>query len=913
MDSPVNSSRQQGITTVFDMMKKKYLFSFIFWISAVACPAQDALKSIDSLLFDSQFDLAIVQLDKILQKTTGQDRRVILENKKAEAMIRAGRFDEAERALEAISIRPLPRTLQLITQTNRGFLYLNQGRNDLALTTLQDALVNIETENKQNTLESAQILSYLGNLYLATGKYSQAEQQLDMALAIRRSLLRENSELIAASYNDLGLVYSTTDANKALDHYEKALTIYEQLHGKDHPKIAIANTNIGFVFRTLEFFGDAINNFESALTIWEKIYPQPHPTKAFILFNLGQTYLKMKNEKSAEGYYERALKMYRESYGRKHPGIATVLNAIGSLKLSSHKFDEAIEYYQQALISNVSDFNESNLAANPRLKNYYSGNTLLFSLLNKAEALEARHFGKSLKFEELGLAIETLHVCDTLIDDLRQQITNESDKILLGTAATDVYAAGVRIAYEAGQVALKKKPWFGLAFYFAEKSKSAVLLEAISDSNAKSFSGIPNDLLEEEKKLKAEIAVIAQKLSFKPTESEEKYLREIHFTLNRNYENFIKQLETKFPAYYDLKFNVVTPSIQNLQTKLNGRTALMSYFTDERNNRIYIFQITAKRFSILSHSIPSEFDRNLSGLRNSLKFNEFETFKSTAEILSEILVPKNIPSHIDELVILPTGRLSIIPFEALFLKKTKNENTFPELPYLLTKYSIRYEFSAALILQKSKTPTITGKSVFLCAPVTFEKDGLGNLPGTESEVNAIAQLFDSKNFKNEVFTRQEAHEKRVKEGTLKDFSYLHFATHGIVDETNPELSRIYFHPSSAEEDGNLYAGEIYTMDLNADLITLSACQTGLGKISKGEGVIGLSRALVYAGAKNIIVSFWSVADQSTATLMKSFYRQMLEPSAPDFGDALRQAKLSLIQENEYASPFYWAPFILIGF
>lgn len=894
-------------------MKKKYLFSFIFWISAIACLAQDALKSIDSLLFDSQFDQAIVQVDKVLQKTSNQDHRVILENKKAEAMIRAGRFTDAERVLEALSVKPLPPTLQVITQTNRGFLYLNQGRNDLALTTLQDALVNIEKEKKQNTLEGAQILSYLGNLYLATGKYSQAEQQLDMALAIRRSLVKENSELIAASYNDLGLVYSTTDANKALDHYEKALTIYEQLHGKDHPKIAIANTNMGFVYRNLEFFGDAINNFESALTIWEKIYPQPHSTKAFILFNLGQTYLKMKNEKSAEGYYERALKMYRESYGRKHPGIATVLNAIGSLKLSSRKFDEALEYYQQALISNVSDFDESNLAVNPTLKNYYSGNTLLFSLLNKAEALEARHFGKSLKFEELSLALKTLHVCDTLIDDLRQQITNEGDKILLGATATDVYAAGVRIAYEAGQVAAKKKTWFALAFYFAEKSKSAVLLEAISDSNAKSFSGIPNNLLEEEQKLKAEIAVVAQKLSLKPTASEEKYLREMHFTLNRSYENFIRQLETQFPAYYNLKFNVITPSIRNLQAQLNERTALVSYFTDEKNNRLYIFQITTKKFSIISHAIPKEFDRNLSGLRNSLMFNQLETFKTAAEILSELLVPKNIPSYIDELVILPTGRLSIIPFETLFYGKTKNENSFSTLPYLLTKYSIRYEFSAALILQKSKTSPIANKSIFLCAPVTFEKDGLGNLPGTESEVNEISQLFTSRNFKNEVFTGTEADEQKVKEGTLKDFSYLHFATHGIVDETNPELSRIYLHSSSTEEDGNLYAGEIYTMNLNADLVTLSACQTGLGKISKGEGVIGLSRALVYAGAKNIIVSFWSVADQSTANLMKAFYRQMLEPATPNFSVALRKAKLNLLQEHKYASPFYWAPFILIGF
>ncbi len=913
MVSRVSSYPPLDITTASDMTTKQYFLSIVFCCIASTCVGQGELASIDSLLYDSQFDLAISRLDNRLKKTSNYDERIILENKKAEALIRAGKFDDAELQLEAIALKPLSSDQQVATQANRGFLFLNQGRNDLALTTLQDALANIEKQNKQNTLEAAQILAYLGNLYLATGKYSQAEAQLRMALSIRENLVAENSELIAASYNDLGLVYSTTDANQALDHYEKALAIYQRIHGNDHAKIAIANTNIGFVYRSLEFFGDAINNFESALSIWEKIYPGSHPTKAFIYFNLGQTYLRMKNDKVAGEYYQKALTMYRQSYGNKHPGIATVLNAIGNLKLSSGHFDEAIEYFQHALISNVSDFNESNEDYNPGLQNYYSGNTLLFSLLNKAEALEARHFRKSLKFDEFKLALKTLQLCDSLINDLRQEITNESDKILLGTIATDVYAAGVRIMYEAGQVAASKKTWNEWAFYFAEKSKSAVLLEAISDSNAKSFSGIPVTLLEEEKNLKAEIAVLAQKLSLKPTESEEKYLREMHFTLNRKYENFVKELEAKFPAYYNLKFNVYTPSIQSLQNKLNESTAIISYFIDEKNNRLYMFEILHKSFKTTSRSLPADFERNLNALRNSLIYNEFETYKRAAEQLSDLLLPAKIPSAVKNLVLIPTGRLSIIPFETLFHKKIKKENSYETFPYLVKKLSVRYEFSAALILQKPTYKSPESASIFLCAPVSFDREGLTALPGSESEVKEISKLFTSKNLHNKLLTHQEAEEKAVKNGDLKNFRYVHFATHGVVDESSPELSRIYLHTSSTDEDGNLYAGEIYNLELNAKLVTLSACQTGLGKISKGEGVIGLSRALVYAGSENIIVSFWSVADQSTAGLMKNFYEHALSSSFQDIGAALRQAKLNLMQQNTYASPYYWAPFILIGF
>jgi CHAT domain-containing protein len=141
---------------------------------------------------------------------------------------------------------------------------------------------------------------------------------------------------------------------------------------------------------------------------------------------------------------------------------------------------------------------------------------------------------------------------------------------------------------------------------------------------------------------------------------------------------------------------------------------------------------------------------------------------------------------------------------------------------------------------------------------------------------------------------------------------IHLATHGIVDENNPELSRIFLQTDSEAEDGNLFSGEIYNLHLNADLVTLSACQTGLGKISKGEGVIGLSRALVYAGAKNIMVSFWSVADESTAVLMTDFYKLLLEKPAINYSENLREAKLNMI-DSKFAAPYYWAPFILIGF
>jgi CHAT domain-containing protein len=892
---------------------RKYLLLLIILGTGSTAAAQN-LKTIDSLFFDSRYDQALPVIEASLKTARTAEERSILENKKAEALIRGGKFADAEKQLKSIGAQPASAYQKAITQTNYGLLYLYQGRNDLSLAALQNALLDFEKDRKENSLDAALALSHLGNLYRTTGKYTQAEEHLTRALAIRQSYLREDNEWIAASYNDLGLIYSITDPDKALSYYEKALTIYQKLHGKDHPKIALTNTNTGFVYRQMELYGDAVNNLESALKTWEKIYAQPHPTKAFVLFSLGETYLKMGDRKAAQGYYDRALAMYESSYGKKHPERAAVLNAMGNLKLTDGKFDEALADYQQAMQANVRAFESSDLNENPPLKDFYNGNTLLYSLIDKAQALEARYYGKTLKLADMELAVKTLQLADSLIDRLRQQITNENDKIALGAVANDIYAGGVRIAQETSVIALHKKKWRALSFYFAEKSKSAVLLEAISDVNAKSFAGIPGTLLEEEKSLKSAIALTAQQLAQKPSESEERYLRETAFNLNRSYEAFTKQLETRFPEYYNLKFNTASPAIADLQSRMDAHTAVLSYFADEKNHHLYIFLVTQKHFSIVDHAVPKEFDKYITGLRNSLFFNEIETYKTAAHALSSLLIPPHIPSGITDLVVLPTGRLGIIPFETLVTTKIKPTDTYATVPYLLKRYAVRYEFSASLILQKALMKPPSEASIFLCAPVTFNaQDHLPELPGTETEVNAISKLFGARNFKTAVYTRDQADEKVAKSDALKSYSYLHFATHGIVDENNPELSRIFLRSATATEDGNLFTGEIYNLQLNANLVTLSACQTGLGKISKGEGVIGLSRALVYAGAKNIIVSFWSVADESTAELMQDFYKTLLEHPGTNFSENLRQAKLDLLKTGKFESPYYWAPFILIGY
>jgi CHAT domain-containing protein len=460
---------------------------------------------------------------------------------------------------------------------------------------------------------------------------------------------------------------------------------------------------------------------------------------------------------------------------------------------------------------------------------------------------------------------------------------------------------------EAAEGAVKKSGWYQQAFYFAERGKSAVLLEGISDVKAKAFARIPAPLLDEERDLRAALSLATTQLAQKPPPAEEQRLREQLFLTKRQYGLFISRLETDFPQYYNLKYNTAAPTVPELQRQMDGTTAIVSYLIDEDHKGLYVFVITKKVYRVYHQPLPTDLDRNITGLRNGLVFNATEPYVRSAENLSDLLLPR-LPQHISQLVIIPTGRLGMIPFEVLLSQPAKDGKA-PD--YLIRKYGIRYEFTASLILQKSQQAS-SQQAILLCAPVTFNNDDLADLPGTEEEVRVIDDLFSRHEYQRTTLTHNRATEDELRQAQLSQYRYLHFATHGVVDETHPELSRIYL-SGGGKNDGLLYSGEIYNLELNADLVTLSACQTGLGKISRGEGVIGLSRALAYAGARRMMVSLWKVSDASTSLMMQTFYEELLGPGAADAAKDLRTAKLKLIESGKYAAPYYWAPFILIGY
>jgi CHAT domain-containing protein len=822
----------------------------------------------------------------------------------------ANKVDKAELKAEAYSVI--------------GDAYLNQGRNDQALEYLLKSLAQFELSEHKNSKALASCYNDLGIVYWNNGNNDLALRYHNNALEIRKGLFKSNHPDIADSYNNIGLVFSNQDYFDASSNFNRALDIYRKLYGESHPKIALVLNNLALANDKEGLYDQALLQLEKVSTIWNEQFEDDHPNKAFTISTIGHVLYHKKAYDLAISEEEKALKMYYSLYGNKHPEIANTLNILGSIYLDKGDFEESILYYQKAIYANLMGQEISDVYDNPELKNYYNADILLYSIQQKSQAFETFHYNHSLKLRDLKAALKCLELADNLISRIRQIRLSEKDKIALSAKASEIYQAGIKLCYDISEVSVNKKEYLEKAFDFVERSKSSVLFSAINDTKAKSFAGIPGELIDEETKLKKDIAFNEQKLAQKSGESEETEISKLLLDLNSKYNNFIKKLEADYPEYYNLKFNQSHISLSELRNSLDDKTAIITHFVNSTDQRIYTFYISQKSYKFLNTALDQNFKKDVSRLRNAIKYDIKDQFIQSAQLLYNQLIPDEFSKDINRLIIIPEGILSTIPFEVLLSSEQDLSNAdYASLPYLVKKYNVSYDNSTTLFAQrKTEIENYQGESedILLVAPVSFDEHfdspiRLSDLPGSEAEINEIKYLFKAANREAKVLSNNQATEQNLKSLELKKYKYLHFATHGMVNESKPELSRIFLKPNNQNqlEDDNLFSGEIYNIDINADLVCLSACETGLGKISKGEGIIGLSRALLYAGAENLIVSLWTVADESTSKLMINFYNNHLHTSTYNtFSGALRKAKLSLINDEQYSPPYFWAPFILIG-
>jgi CHAT domain-containing protein len=303
------------------------------------------------------------------------------------------------------------------------------------------------------------------------------------------------------------------------------------------------------------------------------------------------------------------------------------------------------------------------------------------------------------------------------------------------------------------------------------------------------------------------------------------------------------------------------------------------------------------------------------------------------------------------LVIVADGALNFVPFEALVTSDKSGD--YSSLDYLVKTNKISYAPSASVTAAMRDQRRTAGRNILLVADPIFSATdprlrsssattgkqteatrGLGldsavsdvtgpsnppnqlalpRLAGTRAEAEQIARLTRNSGAQADTWLDLGANEDDVKTRDIQNYRVLHVATHGILDATRPQFSGLVLSlvGNRNEDDGFLRTSEVFNLKLGSPLVMLSACESGLGKVQRGEGVIGLTRAFMYAGAPTVGVTLWSVADKPTAELMTDFYRHLLGPD-PSPSSAMREAQLTMISGKKYSAPFYWAPFVLVG-
>jgi CHAT domain-containing protein len=331
-------------------------------------------------------------------------------------------------------------------------------------------------------------------------------------------------------------------------------------------------------------------------------------------------------------------------------------------------------------------------------------------------------------------------------------------------------------------------------------------------------------------------------------------------------------------------------------------------------------------------------------------------YKTVIEPAASIIGEKRI-------LVVADGALNYVPFEALV--KTSESADYSSLPYLIKSNQIIYAPSASVIgAIRAQQNTNADRAILIVADPVFnstdtrahaaasssasETRGLGvqsalsdvapqdaaataatakmqglplaRLAGTRSEADQIVKLAKAAGGQADVWLDLDASEENIEARDITKYRILHIATHGLLNAERPQFTGLVLSLiGNKSEDGFLRTDEVFNLRLGSPLVMLSACETGLGKEKRGEGVMGLTRAFMYAGAPTVGVSLWSVADRSTADLMADFYKRLLvssagasSPNGVSASSAMREAQLAMIAGKRYSAPFYWAPFVLVG-
>jgi CHAT domain-containing protein len=872
--------------------------------------ALNGLGTVSSLLGEKQKALEYYALALPLCRSTG--------NKLGEGLAlnnSGGVYDDLgdrQKALESYALA-LPIFRELRNRQGEAFTYNNIGRAYNNLGERQKALdhyalaLPIYREIKDRRGEAGTLLN-IGTVYDDLGERQKALDYYQQALSVFQAGGDKRAE--ALTLNNIGRLSTYFgDNRKALDYYTKALMLHRETGDRQGEALALSNT--GAVYEDLSERQKALEHFEQALSIFQAVGERRG--EAYTLNNLGRFYSNSNEHQRALEHLERALPLFRAIVDPQ--GEALTLYNIAYSKRLQGNLPEARARIEEALTlieSLRTKITSRNLRASyfATVQEYYELYINLLMSLHRQSPSEG-HDGRALQASERSRARALLEMLAEANADIRQ---------------------GVEPKLIERERALQRQL----------NTKAQEQRRLLSAQHTK----------EQASAIDAEIAALTTELQ--QVESQIRQTSPRYAALTRPEPLSLKEIQT----------SVLDPDTLLLEYSLGAnksylwavtQTSIKSY---ELPKRAEIESAARRVYELLN--VRNQINEKETPAQERARLAQADAqYRDAAARLSQmVLAPVAGELGTKRLLIVSDGALQYIPFTALPGPATSSR-TAMNVPLVVSHEIVNLPSASTISVLRQevqgrkpaeKVVAVLADPVFDSADerarqavaragVETEKQGaakkrelplgmeraatesgllrgeelqIPRLPGTRDEATKILSLVPPAQRKGAFDFA--ASRQTASSAELAQYRYVHFATHGFLNSLHPELSGIVLSmvdEKGTPQDGFLRAHEVFNLKLPAELVVLSACQTGLGKEVKGEGLIGLTRGFMYAGAPRVVVSLWSVADDATAELMARFYRGMLKEKLRPAA-ALRAAQVSLMREREWKSPFYWAAFTLQG-
>jgi CHAT domain-containing protein/Flp pilus assembly protein TadD len=834
------------------------------------------------------------------------------------------------------------------TLNNIGTVYSALGENQKALDYYNQSLpLSRQVGDKE---QEASTLNNIGGVYSELGEKQKALDYFNQSLPLRRQVEDKAGE--ATTLNSIGLVYlDLGEKQKALDYFNQSLPLRRQV--EDKAGEATTLNSIGLVYLDLGEKQKALDYYNQSLPLRRQVGDKTG--EAAVLNNIGNVYYVLGEKQKALDYFNQSLSLWQQVKGK--AGEATTLNNIGGIHYVLGEKQKALDYLNQSLSlwRQVKDkAGEANTLSNIGLVYYVLGEKQkALDYFNQSlplsrqvghkdgEALTLRNFAVLERSRgNLNQALTQIEAAIKIIEELRLKIGSQQLRASYFAEKQNYYELYINLLMRLH----KTNPSQGYdakALHASERSKARSLLELLTEANANIRQGVDPKLLEQERNLQQQLNAAEQnRVKLLQGQYTDKELD----NLKQQIENLITQLQqlegeirVKSPQYAALKYPqpLTLPEIQ--QQVLDDNTILLEYSLGK--DRSYLWLVS--KTEITSYELPKRADIEAAAqaFYAQLKSSEMGSPEVGMKLSQMVLAPVANQLGNKRLIIVGDGVLQSIPFAALPIPVSATSPT----PLIVQNEIVTLPSVSTIAISRNqlknrtpapKTLAVIADPVFNINDERLQKSSSGQSNSTDSTALKRSLIDVGVTLQRLPFTRREAEAiltlvpenlrtsafdfsaSRVTatNPNLAQYRIVHFATHGLLNSTRPELSGVILslvNEKGVDEDGFLRLNDIFNLNLPAELVVLSACETGLGKEMKGEGLVGLTRGFMYAGAKGVVVSLWSVQDAGTSELMKKFYHQMLEKGLTPVA-AMRAAQLEMIQSEQWKSPYYWAAFVVQG-